>query len=253
MRSFRLKQIKGAKEILESQGFKKFITRSYRRFLTDPDVEIKKNIKKYSNDYKKFIDIGAAVGDITLSSCKYFSNCVCFEPEKKNFKKLQKRIEESDVKNIKIYDYALGKEFGKKKFFVSKTSNLDNRFNVEKNENFVEVEVKVETLDRMCEKIGINEKCFIKIDVQGAELDVMKGASKLLEKDCIIISEFWPWAMQLNDLNPSDYVEYMKSKGYDFFDLKNNKLTSEFLNKICVSGDKKFIHDDFILKKINHI
>ena len=77
----------------------------------------------------------------------------------------------------------------------------------------------------------------------------MKGAAKLLEKDCIIISEFWPWAMQLNDTNPSDYVEYMKSKGYDFFDLKNNKLTSEFLNKICASGDKKFIHDDFILKK----
>lgn len=249
MRPFKLKQIKGAKEILESQGFKKLLTRTYRRFITDPDLEIKKIIQKSSSDYKIFIDIGAAVGEITFSSCDYFSNCICFEPEKKNFEYLRKQIKKSGFKNIEIYNYALGKEFGKKKFFVSKTANLDNRFNVKKDEDFIEVEVQVETLDRMCKKIGIDEKCFIKIDVQGAELDVLKGAEKLLEKNCIIISEFWPWAMQLNDTNPSDYVDYMKSKGYAFFDLKNNPLSNDFLKKLCSNVDKKFIHDDFLLKK----
>jgi hypothetical protein len=77
----------------------------------------------------------------------------------------------------------------------------------------------------------------------------MKGAKKLLEKGCIILSEFWPWAIQLNRTTPLSYVKYMKSKGYNFFDLKNNELTNDFLTKICLSDNKKFIYDDFILNK----
>ena len=249
MRPFRLNQIKGAKEIVKVQGFKKFFKRSYRRYFADPDFEIKNAIKRYSNDYEVFIDIGAAVGSITFSVASSFSRCICFEPEERNYRDFLNKLKNLGFSNIQIFNYALGKEKGKKKFFVSETARLDNRFNIEDNEKFKEYEVEVDTLDNTCTKLGINEKCVIKIDVQGGEIDVMKGARKLLEYDCAIISEFWPWAMQLNNTEPSEYVDYMNSMGYSFFDLKNQLLKKEDLEKLCAIKNKKFVHDDFVIKK----
>ena len=171
MRPFRLNQIKGAKEIVKVQGFKKFFKRGYRRYSAGPDFEIKNAIKRYSNDYEVFIDIGAAVGSITFSVATSFSRCICFEPEERNYRDFLNKLKNLGFSNIQIFNYALGKEKGKKKFFVSETARLDNRFNIEDNEKFKEYEVEVDTLDNTCTKLGINEKCVIKIDVQGGEID----------------------------------------------------------------------------------
>ena len=249
MRPFRLSQIMGAKEIIEVQGIKKFVKRSYRRYSSDPDLDIKNAINHYANKYNIFCDIGAAIGDVTFSVADSFTHCLCFEPEEKNYQEFLQKMKNSNFNNIEIFNVALGKGTGRKKFFVSKQGRLDNRFNIEKNEKFDESEVKVETLDNICTKLAINEKILIKIDVQGGEFDVMKGAKKILRHNCVIISEFWPWALRLNNAEPMEYVKFMESEGYKFFSLQNKMIDKKYLEKICYAKNKKFIHDDFIIKK----
>jgi len=105
-------------------------------------------------------------------------------------------------------------------------------------------------LDDVFAELGINEKCIIKMDVQGAELSVMKGASKILEDDCVIITEYWPWGHYLNEKNPSDFVSYMKSKGYSFFNLRGKRLKDEYIKRMNKVGKiKKYVQDDFLIKK----
>lgn len=249
MRSFRLAQIKGAKEIVQVQGIKKFFKRSYRRYSSDPDLEIKNAINYYADKYDIFFDIGAAIGSITFPMAKSFSRCICFEPEERNYHDFLQRLRGSGFTNIQIFNFALGKEKGKKKFFVTKSGRLDNRFNIEENEKFLECEVEVDTLDNVCTKLGINEKILIKIDVQGGELDVMKGAKKMLKQDCTVISEFWPWALRLNKVESIEYVEFMEDMDYRFFNLQDKLLDKKYLEKMYNSKNKKFIHDDFIIKK----
>ena len=249
MVSFKTRHLRGASEIIEAQGFKNLFRRGYRFFSSDPDLDIKNAINYFSKKYDTFIDIGAAVGSVTFTVANNFSKCVCFEPEKRNYNEFKAKLNEKKIKNIEIFNFALGKEKSEKEFFISPDGRLDNRFGIHPDENFNSYKVKINTLDEILKSINIEKKCLIKIDVQGYELEVMKGALKILENDCTIISEFWPWAMSLNGTSSLEYIEFLNSKGYSFFDLKNNPIENDELKKLCNYEDKKFVHDDFIIKK----
>jgi FkbM family methyltransferase len=250
MVSFKIKHVKGAVEIIEAQGLGNLFRRGYRFFSSDPDLEIKNAIKQYSKNFDTFIDIGAAVGSVTFSVATNFSKCFCFEPEKRNYEEFKNKLENNGLKNIEIFNFALGKEKDEKEFFISPEGRLDNRFGIHSNENFKSYKVKINVLDDILQFQNVHEKCLIKIDVQGFEFEVMQGAKKILQEDCIIISEFWPWAMKLNGTDPLEYVEFLYSLGYGFFDIKNNIIEKQELEKLCSYTNKKFVHDDFIIKKL---
>ena len=111
-------------------------------------------------------------------------------------------------------------------------------------------DVKVNTLDNILQEQNICEKALIKMDVQGSELSVMKGAKNLLSKDCLIITEFWPWAMKLGNTKAEEYIEFMKSLEYKFFDFNKNPIDEKYLMKICrVGKEKRHVWEDFVLAK----
>ena len=101
-------------------------------------------------------------------------------------------------------------------------------------------------------EMGINGKCLIKIDAEGSELSIMKGASKTLENDCIVISEFFPWCLVINKTEPSDYLDFMKSKGFSIYDLKRKPIDENYLSRMCNEAKNfKFVMDNFLFKKSN--
>jgi len=85
--------------------------------------------------------------------------------------------------------------------------------------------------------------------VEGYELNVLKGAVKTLQRDCVIISEFWPWGLRNNNVKPSQYVNYLKSFGYSFFDLSEKSVEPKYFENLC-KQNKRFVTDDFVIKKI---
>lgn len=83
-----------------------------------------------------------------------------------------------------------------------------------------EEEIEVITLDTFCEIENIEEIDFLKIDVQGASLDVLKGAEKLLNTSVFAIQvevEFSP--LYKNEALFSEVDEYLRSKGFVLFDM----------------------------------
>jgi FkbM family methyltransferase len=48
--------------------------------------------------------------------------------------------------------------------------------------------VKVKTLDRLIDEIGLNKVNFIKIDCEGAELDVLEGAERILSNNDLFLT-----------------------------------------------------------------
>jgi len=78
----------------------------------------------------------------------------------------------------------------------------------------------------------------------------MKGSRQTLEKDCIIISEFWPWGLQVNETEPSEYIEFMKSRGYSFFTLEGKPIKDDYLLRMSLRGKtKNHVLDDFLIKR----
>jgi len=119
-----------------------------------------------------------------------------FEIEKEICEKMNSQAKEG----VKYYSHALGKDNEQRKFYITQNPmcsslykpneeliKLYNNFEVA----YLKKETEIETisLDYFVEKHEVGDVDFIKIDVQGAELDVFKGGSKTLKNVLKIVCE----------------------------------------------------------------
>jgi FkbM family methyltransferase len=163
-------------------------------YFSGEDHLIKKIIKNFDKKNYLYLDIGA--NDAThvkkiINITKYIKFKI-FEPNINNFKKIKKNINTS--KRIQLFNFKLGNKKGTEKFYDHKISGSVHASSYKKNlqylfnKNIITYKTKVQKIDNLkfAEKVKI-----IKIDVEGDELKVLKGAKKLIKKDNpIIILEF---------------------------------------------------------------
>jgi FkbM family methyltransferase len=108
-----------------------------------------------------------------------------FEPIPATFEKLRKRFAgDSRVQPVQL---ALGAETEIRKFHLfarSEWNSLSNRANWDPGAPAVlgEVEVEVQTLDHYCAAHAITEIDLLKVDAEGCDLEVLRGAGGLLAK-----------------------------------------------------------------------
>jgi FkbM family methyltransferase len=124
------------------------------------------------------------------------SKIIGFEIEKEVCEKMNSE----SLKGIKYYPYALGKANEKRKLYITqhpmcsslyKPNETFNKLynNLEVTNLKDEIEIETITLDYFIDKHDIGNIDFIKIDVQGAELDIFKGASNALKNVRNIVCE----------------------------------------------------------------
>jgi FkbM family methyltransferase len=144
--------------------------------------------KKYDMNIKGIIHVGAHYGE---EFREYLENHVqiihAFEPVMSNLKVLRKNIKKLKAR-IKIYPFALGsKKINKKVIFLSDNNELQSSSFLKPklhliqhpNISFKKKEiVKVNKLDNL----NIKDSNYISIDVQGFELEVLKGSKKTLNR-----------------------------------------------------------------------
>ena len=120
---------------------------------------------------KKFnliVDVGAWCGTWTLSMQQYAKSINCYEPNKLHYECLSRNL--STHNHVRLYNQAVGNKDGFVKL-TKESSTQNTRVLLEKGE------IKINKLDSL-ELQGVD---FIKIDVEGLEMEVLKGAGKTLE------------------------------------------------------------------------
>jgi len=189
-----------------------------------------KMILKYLKPGMVFIDIGAHIGYYSMLSSFIVGEkgmVYSFEPTPKTYQILKQNIKR---KNIIINNYAVfSKEttikfndYGSKysAFNSFKEARLDKL--ILKNLTPVNINVKTITLDKYIEIQKIQPD-FVKIDVENAELEVLKGAKKTIEKFHPIISiEVGDFG--LNDRHSLECVSLLNNYGYQAYEYKDNKI-----------------------------
>lgn len=207
------------------------------------------NIGEYIYDYRRFftacdknsfmIDIGANIG---LSACPVLSlgyTVVCFEPEILNVNILEAIKKYNNYKNMFIEDCAvIGLKNTTSTTFYSNVNREDNSsvnqlccVNNVCPKNTIIKTVKSITLDEWYDKNKSQfELCnlrLIKIDVQGGELEILKGAVNLLKYcstygKCILEIECDEGFMKILNINFDTINNFLNScnyvcikKGYD--------------------------------------
>jgi len=176
-------------------------------------------------------DIGANVGDYSLLLSKLvgnFGKVYSFEPTLSTFQKLQERIVSSGVSNISAFQKAVFSEntiieFNEFPDEYSVWNSLGRPQMLDPNSpnNLVPI-VKTElvetiTIESFCKDYNIEKIDYLKIDVEGAESDVLQGAGQLLENKAIRFIQFEISQKMLEGLNrqAKDTFDILINNGYE--------------------------------------
>ncbi len=159
---------------------------------------------------------------------------IAIEPEPINFLILQKNMRINGIQ-ANLEKIALSEKVGFADLFIArenKGAHTLHEFHPSEYEGKIRIETT--TLNKILEKYNPPEPILVKIDVEGCEFEVFKAGNKLLEKKCIILSEFSaPLYRKLNH-DPKDLLKKISSFGYKIYDLNNEKIvTPEDFDSIC--------------------
>ena len=133
-----------------------------------------------------FIDVGSYIGLMALAASKLVGEdgvVHAFEPEPRSFDVLRKNVEMNRAPNVLLHNVALGSAPGKARISSSPTSRASAAL-MRRPELGGGEEVTVETLDRVLSRSTPPTKRsrlrIMKVDVEGWELEVLRGARELL-------------------------------------------------------------------------
>lgn len=138
---------------------------------------------KYLNKDHSYIDIGAWIGPTVLYGCQLAKKCYAIEPDPVAFDILVKNIAlNPKLKNkINVYNFCIGAANGeaklgnKKSFGDSMSSMLTNDENA--------IVVKCLTIQEFFKQNKISDCNFIKIDIEGAEVNILPSWKEFLKEN----------------------------------------------------------------------
>ena len=132
---------------------------------------------------KTFIDVGTHVGRFSILLAKKGSNVISIEPSKENRGQLNKNIQLNNLQEkIKVIPVGCSDRNGKSTlYFVPHNEGLSS---LEKQEGAQKENIVIKKLDDIVKKLKINPESIdvIKADVEGFELNVLRGSTNILKK-----------------------------------------------------------------------
>jgi FkbM family methyltransferase len=182
-------------------------------------------------------DVGANVGLWSLFFAGIeppLRDIVSFEPDQANQKFLRMNQEKNQIDRMRIREVALSSQPGTTTFYADGMTGSTG--GLERESTFIEsmyggkrqeIQVQVSTVDVEIEN-GTPPPQFIKIDVEGHELGVLKGAAKTLEqhRPAMIIEVL---------RNHDEIAELLRGHGYKFFNAMDGKpIERPELETACV-------------------
>jgi FkbM family methyltransferase len=143
-------------------------------------------LKRTKSEY--FLDAGANIGLISLNILSQVPGVkiFCFEPGPRQSELLKRTINYNSLQEkVQLYQYALGEEKGELQFATHcfRHAGGDGFFDTKRSGKYSFINVAVDTLDNWWKFAGYPLVKVIKIDIEGAELWLLRGA-RLFIKQC---------------------------------------------------------------------
>ncbi len=209
----------------------------------------KARIKLYSLVKKNDVifDVGANIGETTLNFAKKTGEngkIHSFEPDPINYISVEKNIRINDFNNILLNPFGLGNEEGKFKIYTVDENNRGMNRIVNSTDNISNHrEITITRIDDYVKNNNIKTINLIKIDVEGFEFNVLKGALEVLNKfHPILFIELDNQNLKDQGSSANELITYLVENEYEINHAETNeKITPELNFSNC--------HFDIVAKR----
>jgi FkbM family methyltransferase len=214
--------------LFAARGFNSFCSLS-TQYVNRDDFLV---FREFLKDGSVYFDVGANVGITTVlaSLAAKRVRIVAFEPTAECAEVWRKNIKTNGIENATLFECALGETSGSMDFITEKSASVANRLNlgstleryaIKDYDPASVTQIPVTTIDEVCARLGIQQVSLLKIDVEGAEPAVLRGAGKMLQNRAIqaVFLEFVPEYMRDMGEDIGAFVESIYSYGYVGFEI----------------------------------
>ena len=183
-----------------------------------------KTVKQLQETYnlKNLLNVGSHIGSVSLPLSFYFNSIKCVEPFPPTYSLLEENVKFNNLKNVEIFNFALGNEEGEIYFLDSEDERLKNnsggmhcltKDDIKNNrKSSYLISKKYSSKIKRLDETNIENFDIIIIDAEGTEYDLLSGGIEKIKKyKPIIITEIWN--------NQKRQEENLSTTKEDVFDL----------------------------------
>jgi FkbM family methyltransferase len=206
---------------------------------------------------EQFIDIGSNVGLHAIYAARHNqADVICFEPAEINFKALIDNINLNHLdKKITCFNYALGDNNETKDFFYNSVRPAASGLKkLIEDDQHIKESISIHKLDDL--ELSIRKVNLMKIDTEGSELFVIKGAVNTIRKyrPFVIVEILRKWS-KVHDYKPNDILDIFFNMNYLCYEISGDSLNRiDSINDYIIGTNFLFVPIESksrILHKIN--
>ena len=173
-----------------------------------------------------FVDAGANIGLTTIPLARRTNvECHAFEPEPRNNAFLRRNVVANEVEGrVRVYGFALSDADGELAFELSPDNMGDHRVRASapgapagnRYDEHLRATTRVpgRRLDGLLDASKLPRPLAMKIDVQGFEIRVLRGAKEFLPRLDALVVEFWPYGLRRAGDAPEELIELVRGFPY---------------------------------------
>lgn len=191
------------------------------------------------------LDIGANIGYYTLMMAKLVGKegkVFAFEPDPSSFEILKKNVEMNNYENVVYIQKAVYNTTGKTNLYICGYDHRNNSI-YDVYDKSIEIE-SIRLDDYFSNYDGVID--FIKMDVQGAEVNALQGMPLTLQKNKNIsmVTEIWPEGLNKARTSIDKYVELLLDNQFKLYNVDKKpvdmiellKADYPYQNILCIKG-----------------
>ncbi len=185
-------------------------------------------IRRSAEDFKVVFDVGANVGEWSelVSRITPGARIYAFEPSQKTFRSLSERLLGP---NVSVHNIGFGEKNETKPMYPheddSTLTSVFSRGPRADTEGSRTESSAFETIDSFCAREGIGAISFLKIDTEGNELSVLKGAEKCISEGRINAIQFEYGGTYIDArILLKDVFYFFSGKPYSLFKMMRDRL-----------------------------
>jgi len=146
----------------------------------DDEIQTYQLLRTLGSSEKTFVDIGAHVGRYAVRLSKHYHHIIAIEPDPFNFEGLRRNLGLNNVKNVRALNLAASNKKGNSALY---SAGAGSRLDVVRLHKRI-YNVQTDSLDNLVDHADV-----VKIDVEGHEVEVLEGASRVIAQKPIFVIE----------------------------------------------------------------